>query len=85
MYRNGTDLPQLHVRTGYHMARIAASHGPQSTCHFFVDCPQFKENLDSIWHNLKIIRSNLKDGIHITNFVKNLGNVISGRSFPTIQ
>ena len=40
----------------------------------FLDCPQFKENFDSVWRNLqlKITRSNPTDGIQIANFIKNL-------------
>ena len=32
----------------------------ENTDHFLLDCPQFKENFDSIWRNLdlKIMRSN---------------------------
>ena len=46
----------------------------ENTYHFFLDCPQFKENFDSVWHNLqlKITRSNPTDGIQIANFIKNL-------------
>ena len=38
----------------------------ENTYHFLLDCPQFKENFDSIWRNLdlKIMRSNPTDGIH---------------------
>ena len=46
----------------------------KNTVHFLLDCPRFKENFDSIWHNLdlKIMRSNLMDGIQVTNFIKGL-------------
>ena len=39
-----------------------------------MDCPQFKDNFDSIWRNLelRIIRSNPTDGIQIANFIKKL-------------
>ena len=42
--------------------------------HFLLDCPQFEENVDSIWRNLdlKIMRSNPTDGIQIANFIKGL-------------
>ena len=42
--------------------------------HFLLDCPQFKENFDSIWSNLdlKIMRSNPTDGIQIADFIKGL-------------
>ena len=37
----------------------------ENTDHFLLDCPQFKQNLDSIWRNLdlKIMRSTPTDGI----------------------
>ena len=46
----------------------------ENTDHFLLDCPQFKENFDSIWRNLdlKIMRSNPTDGIQIANFIKEL-------------
>ena len=39
----------------------------ENTDHFLLDCPQFKENFDSIWSNLdpKIVRSNPKNGTQI--------------------
>ena len=48
--------------------------GIENTDHFLLDCPQFKENFDSIWHNLdlKIMRPNPTDGIQIANFIKGL-------------
>ena len=50
--------------------------------HFLLDCPQFKEDFDSIWRNLKlkIIRSNPTDSIQIANFIKKLDcqHAISG-------
>ena len=41
----------------------------ENTYHFFLDCPQFKENFDSVWRNLqlKITRSNPTDGIQIAS------------------
>ena len=41
----------------------------ENTNHFLLDCPQFKENFDSIWSNLdlKIIKSNHIVGIQIAN------------------
>ena len=63
----------------------------ENTYDFFLDCPQFKGNFDSVWRNLqlKVTRSNPTDGIQMANFIKNLNhqnkvNVISGWSFPTI-
>ena len=46
----------------------------ENTYHFFLDCPQFKKNFDSVWRNLqlKITRSNPTDGIQMANFIKNL-------------
>ena len=46
----------------------------ENTDHFLLDCLQFKENFDSIWHNLdlKNMRSNPMDGIQIVNFIKGL-------------
>ena len=46
----------------------------ENTYHSFLDCPQFKDNSDSVWRNLqlKITRSNPTDGIQIANFIKNL-------------
>ena len=45
-----------------------------NTYHFFLDCPQFKENFVSVWRNLqlKVSRSNTTDGSQIVNFIKNL-------------
>ena len=46
----------------------------ESTDHFLLDCPQFKENFDSIWRNLdlKIIRSNSTDGPQFADFINGL-------------
>ena len=46
----------------------------KNTDHFLLDCPQFKENFDSIWRNLDltIMRSNPTDGIQIADFIKGL-------------
>ena len=62
----------------------------ENTDHFLLDCPQFKENFDSIWRNLdlKITRSNLTDGIQIANFIKRLNRqhkimlLVGGLSLP---
>ena len=42
--------------------------------HFLLDCSHFKENFDSLWHNLelKIINSSSTDGVQIVNFINNL-------------
>ena len=46
----------------------------ENTCHLFLDCPQFKENFDSVSRNLqlKVTASNPTDGIQIANFINNL-------------
>ena len=46
----------------------------ENTDHFLLDCPQFKENFDSIWRNLdqKLMRSNPTDGTQISDFIKGL-------------
>ena len=62
----------------------------ENTYHFFLDCPQFKENFDSVWRNLqlKVTRSNPTDGIQIANFIKNLNRqnkvmlLVDGLSLP---
>ena len=62
----------------------------KTTYHFCLDCPQFKENFDSVWRNLqlKITRSNPTDGIQIANFIKNLNRqnkvmlLVGGLSLP---
>ena len=62
----------------------------ESTDHFLLDCPQFKENFDSIWCNLdlKIMTSTPKDGIQIANFIKELNRqnkimlLVGGLSLP---
>ena len=58
--------------------------------HFLLDCPQFKENFDSIWRNLdpKIMRSNPTNGIQIADFIKRLNRqrkimlLVGGLSLP---
>ena len=44
--------------------------------HSFFDCFAFKEDFDSVWSNLKlkILNSNLVDGIHISNFISALAH-----------
>ena len=46
----------------------------ENACHC-PDCSQFKENFDLVWCKLqlKIIRSNPRDGIQIARFIKNPG------------
>ena len=70
--------------------RFICKEDVENTYHFFLDCPQFKENFDSVWRNLqlKITRSNLTDGIQIANFIKNLNRqnkvmlLVGGLSLP---
>ena len=58
--------------------------------HFFLDCPQLKENFDSVWRNLqlKVARPNPTDGIQTANFIKNLNRqnkvmlLVGGLSVP---
>ena len=55
-----------------------------------MDCPQFKENFDSVWCNLqlKVTRSSPIDSIQIANFIKNLNRqnkvmlLVGGLSLP---
>ena len=62
----------------------------ENTNHFLLDCPQFKENFDSIWLNLdlKIMRSNPTDGTQIADFIKGLNGqqkimlLVGGLSLP---
>ena len=62
----------------------------ENAFHFFLGCPQFKENFDSVWRNLqvKITRSNPTDGIQMANFIKNLNRqnkvmlLVGGLSLP---
>ena len=62
----------------------------ENTYHFFLDCPHFKENFDSVWHNLqlKVTISHPTDGSKIANFIKNLNRqnkvmlLVGGLSLP---
>ena len=42
--------------------------------HFLLECPFFKENVDSVWLNIKarITEANSSDGTQICNFISNL-------------
>ena len=46
----------------------------ESVTQCFLDCSYFRNNLDSLWHKLKlqIAQSNQTDGISICNFITNL-------------
>ena len=62
----------------------------ENTYHFFLDCPQLKDNFDSVWRNLqlKVTRSNPTNGIQIANLIKNLNRqhnvllLVGGLSLP---
>ena len=61
----------------------------ENTDHFLLDCQQFKENFNSIWRklDLKIMRSNPMDGIHIANFIRGSNRqhkmlLVGGLSLP---
>ena len=62
----------------------------ENTDHFLLDCPQFKENFDSIWRNLnlKIMGSNPLDGIQSANSISGLNRqhkimlLVGGLSLP---
>ena len=46
----------------------------ETLCHFFLDCPTFKPNFDSLWCNLLLKASNMNaaDGTQIAQFITNL-------------
>ena len=48
--------------------------GTEDVSHFLLDCPFFKENIDSVWLNIKarITETNHLDGTQICNFISNL-------------
>ena len=51
--------------------------GTEDVTHFLLDCPFFKENVDSVWLNIKtrITETNPLDGTQICNFISNLDRV----------
>ena len=59
----------------------------ENTDHFLLDCPQIKENFDSIWRNLNLIinRSIPTDGTQITDFINRQHKImlsVGGLSLP---
>ena len=48
--------------------------GKEDVTHFLLDCPSFKENIDSVWLNIKarITETNPLDGTQICNFISDL-------------
>ena len=63
-----------HVGTSESLFLICIE-GTDYVTHFLLDCPFFKENVDSVWLNIKvrITETNLLDGTQICNFISNLG------------
>ena len=53
---------------------LICKEGIEDLTHFLLDCPFFKENVDSVWLNIKarITEKNPFDGIQICNFISNL-------------
>ena len=62
-----------HVGTNGSLCLIC-TEGTEDVTHFLLDCPFFKENVDSIWLNIKarITETNPLDGTQICNFIRNL-------------
>ena len=56
-------FPLFDLQTGY-----------RGLTHFLLDCPLFKENVDSVWLNIKarITETNAFYGSQICNFISNL-------------
>ena len=53
---------------------LICKEGTEDVTHFLLDCPFFKENVDSVWLNIKarIAETNPLDGTQICNFISNL-------------
>ena len=53
---------------------LICKQGTEDVTHFLLECPFFKENVDSVWLNIKarIMETNLLDGTQICNFISNL-------------
>ena len=62
-----------HVGTNGSLCLIC-KEGTEDATHFLLDCPFFKENVDSVWLNIKarITEKNPLDGAQICNFIRNL-------------
>ena len=58
----------------YRWITLICKEGTEDVTHFLLDCPFFKENVDSVWLNIKarITETNPFDGIQICNFINNL-------------
>ena len=53
---------------------LICKQGTEDVTHFLLDCPFFKENVNSVWLNIKaiIMETNPLDGTRICNFISNL-------------
>ena len=53
---------------------MICKEGTEHVTHSLLDCPFFKENVDSVWLNIKarITETNPLDGTQICNFISNL-------------
>ena len=53
---------------------LICKQGTKDVTHFLLDCPFFKDNVDSVWLNIKakITETNPLDGAQICNFISNL-------------
>ena len=53
---------------------LICKEGAEHVTHFLLDCPFFKENVDSVWLNIKarITQTNPLDSTQICNFISNL-------------
>ena len=62
-----------HVGTNGSLCLIC-KQGTEDVTHFLLDCPFFKESVDSVWLNIKarIALRNPLDGPQICNFISNL-------------
>ena len=68
-----------HVGTNGSLCLIC-KEGTEDVAHFLLDCPFFKENVDSVWLNIKarITETDLLDGTQICNFISNLVLLLLG-------
>ena len=65
-----------HVGTNRSLCLIC-KEGTEDVTHFLLECPFFKDNVDSVWLNIKtrITETNPFDGTQICNFISNLDGV----------
>ena len=56
---------------------LICKEGTEDVTYFLLDCPLFKESVDSVWLNIKarITETNPFDGTQICNFISNLDGV----------